>query len=86
MATPHFTRSAAVDLVQAPLYFLPLLDLFAEVKCRRRIRRNYGRMTDGQLRDIGLVPDDIDRALALPMNERAERAIANAAASEAAKW
>jgi uncharacterized protein YjiS (DUF1127 family) len=86
MATPHVTRSAAVDLVQAPLYFLPLLDILAEAMRRRRIRRSYGRMTDRQLRDIGLVPDDIDRALALPMNERAERAIANAAASEAAKW
>lgn len=86
MAIPQSRRSDAEDLVQASLGFTPLLDLLAEALQRRRIRRSYGRMSDAQLRDIGLIPHDITTALALPLDRCAADALARAAALEAERW
>lgn len=86
MTITHFPRSGTNDILQASLGFLPLLDLLAEAQRRRRIRRNYGRMSDAQLRDIGLIPHDIARALSLPLDQNAQQVLALAAQQEAAKW
>lgn len=53
---------------------------------RRRIRIQYGRLSDANLCDIGLTPEDMERALSLPLWEDAEQALSSAAAAEAAKW
>ena len=77
------THSLTVEL---SLSFIPVLDAFSEALRRRRIRRNYGNLTDRQLLDIGLTPMDLQKALSLPYGQNAEDALANAAAKEAAKW
>lgn len=77
------THSLTVEL---SLSFLPALDALAEALRRRRIRRNYGKLTDRQLLDIGLTPLDLQEALSLPFGQNAEDALARAAANEAAKW
>jgi uncharacterized protein YjiS (DUF1127 family) len=77
------THSLTVEL---PLSFHPALDALAEALRRRRIRRNYGKLTDRQLFDIGLTPLDLQSALSLPFGQDAEDALARAAAKEAAKW
>ena len=86
MEVRQFNQSGAADLIHASLSFKPLLVLLAETLRRRRIRRNYGRMNDAQLCDIGLTPQDVVVALSLPLKHNAEEALAVAAAREAARW
>lgn len=78
-------RTAGV-LAGASKSFLPFLDLFAETMRRHRIRRSYGRMSNAQLRDIGLTPYELEVALSLPLDRDAGDSLARAAAAEAAKW
>lgn len=80
------TEQTVDPLVRASLSFLPALDRLAEALRRRQIRRSYGRMSDTQLRDIGLTPWEVEVALSLPLQESASDALARAAACEAAKW
>lgn len=64
--------------------FQPLTDaiaLWTEAISRRQIRRSYGRMTDAQLRDIGLTPDELEVALSLPLICNASDHLAEAAAA-----
>ncbi len=82
MAFAQSTRSQ-----QALLHtFLPVLDLLAEARRRRAIRKSYGCMSHAQLLDIGLTPHDVVIALALPLDRDAGEALALAAAGEAARW
>jgi uncharacterized protein YjiS (DUF1127 family) len=64
----------------------PALALWTEALRRRKIRRSYGRMSDAQLRDIGLTPYELEVALSLPFDRDAGDHLAKAAATEAAKW
>ena len=64
----------------------PAFALWVEVIRRRQIRRSYGRMSDVQLRDIGLTPYEVEVALSLPLDRNAGDFLAEAAAVEAAKW
>ena len=73
-------------LIQGSLSFLPALDLWIEALRRRRIRRSFGRLSDAQLRDIGLTPYELVVALSLPLKEDANLALACAATEEASKW
>lgn len=86
MAITRSTQPAAALLLRLSQSFVPVHDVLAEVLRRRHIRRNYGRMSDTQLRDIGLTPYDVTRALSLTLAENAGDALAKAAAAEAAKW
>ena len=86
MAQTRSTQRTAPVSVGASLSFLPLLDLLGEAMRRRRIRRSYGRMSDAQLRDIGLTPYELEVALSLPLDRNAGDCLAEAAATEAAKW
>ena len=72
--------------VELSLSVLPALDALTEAIRRRRIRRNYGKLTDRLLLDIGLTPLDLQKALSLPLGQNAGDALACAAAKEAAKW
>lgn len=86
MTTSRSAHPATDLLVQVSLSFLPALDCWVEAIRRREIRRSYGRLSDAQLRDIGLTPQDIVVALSLPWNQDAGDALAKAASAEAAKW
>ena len=86
MAITHSTQRTAPVLIGSSLSFLPALDVLAEAVRRRRIRRTYGRMSDAQLRDIGLTRQDVEAALVLPLGQSAGDAVIKAAAAEAALW
>ncbi len=79
-------KSAFSILIPLLKPFAPALLLLDEAISRRRIRRSYGRMSDANLRDIGLIPHDVEGALYLPMNLCASDYLARAAEKEAAKW
>jgi uncharacterized protein YjiS (DUF1127 family) len=85
------TKSRSADsatdlLVQVSLSFLPALDAWVEAIRRRQIRRSYGRLSDAQLRDIGLTQYELEVALSLPLERNADDALAKSAAAETAKW
>ncbi len=86
MAYTRSPQRTAPVLIGAWLSFLPLLDRIAEAMRRRRIRRSYGPMSIVQLRDIGLTPYELEVALSLPLDRNAGDHLAEAAATEAAKW
>ena len=86
MANIRSHQPPALAMVGASQSFVPVLDLLAEALRRRQIRRSYGRMSDAQLRDIGLTPYELEVALSLPLEKNAGDALAHAAAQEAARW
>lgn len=87
MTLPRSSAHPAVDLfAQVSLSFTPLLAQLAEALRRRQIRRSYGRMSDAQLRDIGLTPWELELALSQPLERDAGKALAEAARIEASKW
>jgi uncharacterized protein YjiS (DUF1127 family) len=86
MPIARSTHPAAAILVRMSLSVHPALDLLAEVRRRRQIRRSHGSMSDARLRDIGLTPWDVEVALSLPLEKNADDALAIAAANEAARW
>jgi uncharacterized protein YjiS (DUF1127 family) len=86
MAITQSAHPANSILIRTSLSFVPTLDHLAEALRRRQIRRSYGRMSDAQLRDLGLTRWDIEVALSLPLEQDAADALAMAAAIEAARW
>jgi len=55
-------------------------------RTRYAMKRSLGRMTDRQLRDIGLTQGDIDAALNAPISTDAVDALAHRAQTQARNW
>lgn len=58
----------------------------AEWSRRRKIRKSFGLTNEVLLRDIGLTPDDLVRALDQPLDDDASDALVKAAVARAANW
>jgi uncharacterized protein YjiS (DUF1127 family) len=86
MSITRSTLRTAPALTGSSGWFQSALDALAETLRRRQIRRIYGCMSRAQLHDIGLTPQDVVTALALPLDRDAGAALATAAAREAARW
>lgn len=86
MLNPSRDRLSLTSLMPQLLPMAPALALCDEAIRRRQIRGSYGRMTDTQLRDIGLTPHEVNVALSLPLDRNATDFLAKAASAEATKW
>lgn len=84
MTTSRFAHRATDLSARVSLSFLPAFDLWVEAIRRRRIRCSYGRLSDAQLRDIGMTPNELEIALSQPLERNASDALAKAA--ERANW
>lgn len=84
MADTQSSKHTHPVLVSASLSFVPLLTLMIEAMRRRRIRRSYGRMSEVELRDIGLTPYELEEALSMPLEKNASDALDGARVQ--AKW
>lgn len=80
------THPATVQMNQVSLSLLAELDAWIDAIRRRRIRRSYGRLSNAQLRDIGLTAHDLEVALAQPVERSADTALAKAAVADGAMW
>lgn len=59
---------------------------FVEWRRRQEIRKARGLASAALLRDIGLTPDDLEEALAQPLDQEASEAMVKAAEARAGNW
>jgi uncharacterized protein YjiS (DUF1127 family) len=66
--------------------FSNAISMAREWQARRGMRKTFGEATDRQLRDAGLIRQDVEDACGLPLLSAAEAAITVAARKRSGNW
>lgn len=84
----HYTSRAHMFFSSVQLGSLvdKCLAMIEELRARRAVRRALGQISDGQLRDAGLIRNDVDTACGHPLSHSSASDLRAAARARSGNW